>query len=213
MGRISDASAHFQRAIAIEPNNLSVRVTMALNKSETGAISIGNIAAGSPDSIEFTDRTVRIPYKRNSVSSIELKKGDVLQADVEVVEGGCVNILLLSEGEFRRYTGRAPFQYYPDATMLNTRRLSFSIKIPQNETHCLIIENSGFTAGGAEPDILNSGGVTIVRVQAVVAIPGTMIKPLSFFGPSPKSSVPEWFGKVIPPVSLMRKRRVKFASF
>jgi tetratricopeptide (TPR) repeat protein len=211
LGKRQDAQAHFQKAFSIEPNNLSIRTSFAMHSSPTGDIKLGGIGVPSPEDVETTDRFLRIAYNRNSVAALELRKGDVLQADIEAVEGGAVNVLLLTEGEFRKYSRKVSYRYYPDGTSLNTRHLQFSIKVPETGAHCLVIENSGFTPGGAEPDILNCGGTAIVRVQVVVGIPGTVRKHLGdslFFGQMPGGQVPGLFERLVPGAG--RKRKISF---
>jgi len=214
LGKRDEANEHFRKALSIEENNLSIRLSIAMHTSPTGDIKLGGIGVPCPEDVETTNRMLKVDYNRNSAAVLELKKGDVIQMDVEVIEGGAVNILFMTEAEFKKYARKIPYRYYSDATCLNTRHIRFALKIPLTETHCLVIENSGFTQGGAEPDILSSGGIAMAKVQAVIGIPGLVRKPMAeslFFGQHPGGNVPDFGQRLIS--GYRRKRKVRFQAF
>ena len=94
---------------------------------------------------------------------------------------------------------------------MNTKKVSYTIKIPQTDIHCIVIENSGFTVGGAEPDILNCGGNALIHLQFAVGIPGMVRKNMMdsfFFGPQPNEQISEILEKIVPTVKNVRKRKV-----
>lgn len=215
LGKRREAASSFRKAMMIDPNDLAISTSYSLHTNPDGTIRLGGISLRNPD-IEITENIIYLDFRKNSAVELNVKKGDVLCARIAVIEGGNVNILTMKSSEFINYSSRAPFKYYPDGTVLDAPGLLFSISVPESSPHCIIIENSGFTNGGAEPDILNCGGKVIVLVQIAIGIPGGLNKtPFDspFFGMPQRPVAPETHSRVESPNLFKRKREVRFHPY
>jgi hypothetical protein len=180
-------------------------------------VKIGNVTIPAPQGVEPAARTIKIHYNKNVAAVIEMKKRDILIADVQVIEGASVNVLFMDEIEFSHYSHRQPYRFYRDGTRLDTCRVIFSTTAPMSCKYYLVVENSGFTSGGAEPDILNNSGIVIVRMQVLVGIPGTARKSIAdsaLFSMFPVGSGPSELEErlIYGEAGAPRKRNISFHS-
>jgi len=111
-----------------------------------------------------------IEYRAYQHFSTVFPKGATIHVTVRVEEGGPIDALLMSSGEFLYFENLVKgevgsFQYFKEGSALNVKSIDYEFTIPSDDRYFIVLNNAGHIEGGAVP----IGPVT-VYVKIVVSV-------------------------------------------
>jgi len=102
---------------------------------------------------------------------ISMKKFDTAYFEVEVVEGGEIDILVTNEYNFRRYMRAEEFIYLRGGSILKILKVNNLFVAQDEETYHVILDNTFYPDGGARPNMDLNYGVVRVKLGAKTHVP------------------------------------------
>jgi hypothetical protein len=95
-----------------------------------------------------------------------MKKFETMSIEVEVTEGGDIDILVMNEYNFLRYIRAEEFIYMRGGSILNIKKISNMFVAQDEEMHHIALDNTYYPSGGARPNPAINGGKIKVRFIA-----------------------------------------------
>jgi hypothetical protein len=95
-----------------------------------------------------------------------MPKFDTLSLEVEVLEGGEIDLLITNEYNFVRYVKCEPFIYVVSGSILNIKKIKNLFIAQDDGIYHIILDNTYYPENGARPNKEINGGNVKVRISA-----------------------------------------------
>ena len=90
-------------------------------------------------------------YTYDKFSLKEIEAGDILHVNIQVTNGGPIDVLLMKSSDYMDYLAYRDFDYYASGSSSNIKSKSYSYTFPKNDDYYLVIDNTDNPKGGATP--------------------------------------------------------------
>ena len=124
------------------------------------------------------DETISIDIDRyNELSLTEIEAGSVLNVNIQVTNGGPIDVLLMSSSDYVDFLSQQGFSYYIDGSAYSIKSKSYSFTFPDSGDYYLVIDNTVDPMDGANPtgavDVrtritIENSGLSQIEIQEIV---------------------------------------------
>ena len=97
---------------------------------------------------------------------VYLPKFDTMRLEVDVLEGGEIDILVTNDYNFGRYARCESFIYIVSGSILNIRKISTIFVAQDDSMYHVILDNTYYPENGARPNPAINGGKARVAISA-----------------------------------------------
>lgn len=87
----------------------------------------------------------------DKISLMEIEAGDVLNVNIQVTNGGPIDVLLMKSSDYVDYLAYRDFDYYAGGSSYGIKSKSYSYTFPENDDYYLVMDNTNEPEGGATP--------------------------------------------------------------
>lgn len=107
-------------------------------------------------------QTIAIVMDSYCSFAMRMARFETFKLDVEVIEGGAIDILTMNDYNFGKYIQSESFVYIVSGSILNVRKVSNIFVAPENGYFHLVLDNTYYPQGGARPNPrMNEGKVKL----------------------------------------------------